>query len=251
MTYSGADMSQSSLAALLQLEVPPVAIAFVDTPPAGVPRVSSPEPAGCGYWRRAADGEVFFTLAEDHTGCPVGAHTHRVPLTAPERDELMGLVKTMVDLSYLKMADVPKIAQRATPLQVAVYSPLTLAPTRPDVVLVRSTPRQLMLLAEAAESAGISGAAPAMGRPTCAVLPESINAGRTAVSFGCVGNRVYTGATDNEAYFAIPGQHLAALQTSLEIIVRANQSLEQFHQARARACAARHPRTPRELAHRR
>jgi uncharacterized protein (DUF169 family) len=233
-------MSQSQLAELLQLRVPPVAIAFVDAPPADVRRVSSPEPAGCGYWRRAAEGEVFFTLAEDHKRCPVGAHTHHVPLSSSEQDELMALVKTMVDLSYLKMEDVPKIAQRATPLQAAVYSPLTLAPIAPDVVLVRGTPRQLMLLAEAAESAGVSGAAPTMGRPTCAVLPESINAARTAASFGCVGNRVYTGATDSEAYFAIPGQHLAALEASLATIVRANQALEQFHQARAAACVASH-----------
>ena len=95
-----------------------------------------------------------------------------------------------------------------------------------------------MLLAEAAEGAGISGAAPAMGRPTCAVLPESINARRTAVSFGCVGNRVYTGATDAEAYFAVPGPQLAALETSLATIVRANHALEQFHQARAESCVA-------------
>ena len=229
-------MSQTQLVELLELRVPPVAIAFVDTPPAGVPRVSSPEPAGCGYWRRAAAGEVFVTLAEDHKRCPVGAHTHHVPLTASEQDELMGLIKTMVDLSYLKMEDVAKIARRATPLQAAVYSPLTLAPIAPDVVLVRGTARQLMLLAEAAEAAGVCGAAPAMGRPTCAVLPESTNAGRTAVSFGCVGNRVYTGATDTEAYFAIPGQHLASLEQSLATIVRANQALEQFHKARAEAC---------------
>jgi uncharacterized protein (DUF169 family) len=228
-------MPQSQLAELLQLRVPPVAIAFVDTPPPDVRRVSAPEPAGCGYWRRAAEGEVFFTLADDHKRCPVGAHTHHVRLSSSEQDELMALVKTMVDLSYLKMQDVPKIAQRATPFQAAVYSPLTLAPITPDVVLVRGTPRQLMLLAEAAESAGVSGAAP-MGRPTCAVLPESINAARTAASFGCVGNRVYTGATDAEAYFAIPGQHLAALEVSLATIVRANQALEEFHQARAGAC---------------
>jgi hypothetical protein len=29
------------------------------------------EPAGCGYWRRAAEGEVFYTVADDHKGCPV------------------------------------------------------------------------------------------------------------------------------------------------------------------------------------
>ena len=226
-------MSQSSLAELLRLESPPVAVAFVDTPPAGVPRVAASEPAGCGYWRRAAAGEVFFTVADDHKRCPVGAHTHHVPLTSAEQDELMGLVKTMVDLSYLKMEDVPKIARRTTPLQTAVYAPLSRAPIPPDVVLVRGNARQLMLLAEAAENAGVTGASPAMGRPTCAVLPESINAARTAVSFGCVGNRVYTGAGETDAYFAIPGPHLAAVEKSLATIVRANEALERFHQTRA------------------
>ena len=231
-------MSENALAELLQLETPPVAIAFVDTPPAGVARVSTPEPAGCGYWRRAAAGEVFFTTADDHKRCPVGAHTHHVPLTASEQDELMELVKTMVNLSYLRMEDVPKIARRSTPLQTVVYAPLRLAPIRPDVVLVRGNSRQLMLLAEAAEHAGVAGSTPAMGRPTCAVVPESINVSRTAVSFGCVGNRVYTGASDGDSYFAIPGEHLAAVERSLATIVRANRELEKFHRARAAAAFA-------------
>ena len=226
-------MFQSSLTELLRLESPPVAIAFVDTPPAGVPRVAAAEPAGCGYWRRAAAGEVFFTVPDDHKRCPVGAHTHHVPLTSAEQDELMGLVKTMIELSYLKMEDVPKIARRKTPLQAAVYAPLSRAPIPPDVVLVRGNAKQLMLLTEAAEHAGVNGAAPPMGRPTCAVLPESINASRTAVSFGCVGNRVYTGAGETDAYFAIPGPHLAVVEKSLATIVRANEALERFHQTRA------------------
>lgn len=231
-------MSGNALAELLQLETSPVAISFVDTPPPGVARVSTPEPAGCGYWRRAAAGEVFFTTADDHKRCPVGAHTHHVPLTASEQDELMALVKTMVDLSYLRMEDVPKIARRSTPLQTVVYAPLRLAPIRPDVVLVRGNSRQLMLLAEAAEHAGVAGATPAMGRPTCAVVPESMNASRTAVTFGCVGNRVYTRATDGDAYFAIPGEHLTAIEGSLATIVRANHELEKFHRTRAAAAFA-------------
>jgi uncharacterized protein (DUF169 family) len=221
-----------SLADLLQLDTAPVAISFVDAPPAGVPRVSAAEPAGCAYWRRAAEGDVFFTVADDHKRCPVGAHTHHVPLTDSEQKELMGLVQTMVDLSYLKMEDVPRIPRRSTPLQVAVYAPLTQAPVPPDVVLVRGNARQLMLLAEAAESAGVAGATPTLGRPTCALLPQAINEARTAASFGCVGNRVYTGASDGEAYFAIPGAHLSAIETSLATIVRANEALETFHQGR-------------------
>jgi uncharacterized protein (DUF169 family) len=228
-------MSRTSLAELLHLTVPPVAIAFVDTPPPGVSRVSAGEPAGCGYWRRAAGGEVFFTVADDHKGCPVGAHTHNVTLSPPEQASLMDMVQTMVGLSYLRMDEVPQIPTRRTPLQVAVYAPLAAAPVPPDVVLVRGNPQQLMLLAEAAQAAGLTGEGATLGRPTCAVLPEAINSARTAASFGCIGNRVYTGAGDTEAYFAIPGPHLGAIEEKLSVIVRANQELEKFHRGRAAA----------------
>lgn len=228
-------MPDSSLAQLLRLDSPPVAVAFVDAPPDGVPRVAASEPAGCGYWRRAAQGEVFYTLADDHKRCPIGAHTHNVPLSPAEQQELMGLVGTMVELSYIRMEEVPQIPTRRSPLQVAVYAPLSNTPVEPDVVLVRGKARQLMLLAEAAQAAGVAGAGPTMGRPTCAALPEAINSERTAASFGCVGNRVYTGAGDDDAYFAIPGRQLAALEEKLALIVRANEELEKFHRARAEA----------------
>jgi uncharacterized protein (DUF169 family) len=228
-------MPVSSLTQLLGLDSPPVAIAFVDAPPAGVPHVASIEPAGCGYWRRAAQGEVFYTVADDHKRCPVGAHTHNVPLSPGEQQELMGLVGTMVELSYIRMEEVPQIPTRRTPMQVAVYAPADASPVPPDVVLVRGSARQLMLLAEAAQAAGVAGAGATMGRPTCAVLPEAINSTRTAASFGCIGNRVYTGAGDDDAYFAIPGAQLAALEEKLGVIVRANEELEKFHRARAEA----------------
>ena len=226
-------MSQSSLIDLLHLTSTPVAITFTDVAPAGVAHVEATEPAGCGYWRRAANGETFFTVADDHKRCPVGAHTHNVPLSPGEQGELMGLIETMVGLSYLKMEEVPNIPTRQTPLQVAVYSPLADAPLTPDVVLVRGNARQLMLLAEAAQAAGVATDGATMGRPTCAVIPAAINAGRTAASFGCVGNRVYTGADENDAYYAIPGSQLEVVEAQLATIVAANQALEAFHRARA------------------
>jgi uncharacterized protein (DUF169 family) len=228
-------MSQTPLTELLCLTSAPVAITFVDEAPPGVPHVSAAEPAGCGYWRRAAAGEVFFTVAEDHKRCAVGAHTHNVTLSPAEQQELMSLVQTMVGLSYLKMEDVPQIPTRRTPLQVAVYAPLAAAPVPPDVVLVRGNARQLMLLAEAADAAGVAGSGATMGRPSCAVLPEAINSMRTAASFGCIGNRVYTGAADTEAYFAIPGPQFDVVEKTLAVIVRANQELEKFHRGRAAA----------------
>jgi uncharacterized protein (DUF169 family) len=231
-------VSEPSIAALLCLTSPPIAITFLDAPPPGVPHVSSAEPAGCGYWRRAAAGEVFFTTADDHKRCPVGAHTHNVTLSAAEQQELMELVQTMVGLSYLTMEDVAQIPTRRTPMHVAVYAPLALSPVPPDVVLVRGNARQLMLLAEAAQAAGVAGTGATMGRPTCAVIPEAINSTHTAASFGCAGNRVYTGADATDAYFAIPGGRLAAVEHKLATIVHANQELEKFHRGRAAAASA-------------
>ena len=231
-------MPHTSLSELLRLDSPPVAITFTDDIPPGVPHVSEIEPAGCGYWRRAASGEVFYTVADDHKRCPVGAHTHHVELSADEQRELMGLVETMVGLSYVKLEEIPLIPRRTSPLHIAVYAPLSRAPLAPDVVLVRGNARQLMLLAEAAQSAGIGGTGATMGRPTCAVLPQAMNSERTAASFGCVGNRVYTGAGETDAYFAIPGSHLGAMEASLSKIVRANDELERFHRARAATAAS-------------
>jgi uncharacterized protein (DUF169 family) len=225
-------MPDSSLEALLGLSSSAVAITFSDTPPQGVARVAATEPAGCGYWRRAAAGEVFYTSADDHKRCPVGAHTHNVPLSEAEQQELMGLVGTMVGLEYIRLEEVPSIPTRRTPLRHATYAPLAKAPAAPDVVLVRGNARQLMLLAEAAQLAGIASKGATMGRPTCAVLPQAINTAETAASFGCVGNRVYTGAGENDAYFAIPGSKLRVLEDKLATIVRANEALERFHLGR-------------------
>lgn len=225
-----------TLEQLLGTKTPPIAVAFREKPPAEVARIGAARPAGCGYWRVAAEeGQVFFTEASDHYNCPIGAHTHGVSLPAEVGQQLEGLITTMVGLKYLKMADIPNIPRRQAPFGVAVYAPLAAAPCPPDVVLVRGNARQLMLLAEAAQAAGVAGDGATLGRPTCAVLPQAIATGKTASSFGCVGNRVYTGASDDEAYFAIPGERLQELVSSLATIVNANRELELFHRARASA----------------
>src|SRR6266704_2147665 len=217
---------------LLDLTTAPIAITFCDQPPTGVPRVERAEPASCGYWRRAAAGEVFYTEAADQLNCAMGAHTHNVPMGPEKRKELEGLIDTMVALEYLSIAEVPRIPRRKSPFRLAVYAPLDKAPLAPDVVLIRADVRQLMLLTEAARGAGIGSPGPTLGRPTCSVLPEAIDRSRSASSFGCAGNRVYTGATDHEGYFAVPGAQLAALESRLATVVRANRELEKFHRQR-------------------
>jgi hypothetical protein len=126
------------------------------------------EPAGCGYWRRAAAGTCSSPRPTTTSPCPLGAHTHNVTLSPAEQQELMGLVQTMVGLSYLRIADVARIPTRNTPLKVAVYAPL--APPRCHRTWCRSAVRAAVdALAEAAQVAGVAGTVATMGRPTCAV----------------------------------------------------------------------------------
>ena len=213
-----------------------VAVSFLDDRPDGIDAIDDGAPASCSYWRLAVDQRrTFYTESKHHFGCPVGAHTHSVRLPGEVKAELEGLVNTMVGLKYLTPEDVQGLPTRESAMAFAVYAPLDLARFAPDLVLVRGNARQLMLLAEASQAAGVEGGTPTMGRPTCAVIPQAIQTAKTSASFGCIGNRVYTGTPDNEAYFAIPGQHLADVIAKLHIIANANRELEKFHQGRVGA----------------
>ena len=217
---------------LLGLRVAPVAVTFASAAPAGVPRVAKAGPAGCAYWKQAAEGAAFYTEASDHFNCPVGSYTHGVGLPPERAKELEGVVGTMVGLQYIRMEEVGALPRRTEPFKVAVYAPLAEAPVPPDVVLVRGRARQIMLVAEAARAAGLAGDAAAMGRPACAMIPAVLARPGGVTSLGCIGNRVYTGLGDDELYFTIPGARIGDLVERLETVLHANRELEQYHQAR-------------------
>jgi uncharacterized protein (DUF169 family) len=217
---------------LLSLKTPPVALTFRAAAPPNVPHVASAGPSGCSYWKRAAEGETFYTEAADHYHCPIGAYTHGIDLPPAQMQELQGIVGTMVSLGYLRGEEVPGIPRRQEAFGVAVYGPLADAAEPPDVVLVRGNARQLMLLQEAAQAAGVAGAAPLMGRPTCAAVPLAMQTQVGVSSLGCIGNRVYTDLGDDEFYYALPGKHLTAVADKLVTIVNANAELEKYHRAR-------------------
>lgn len=217
---------------LLNLEAAPVAVTFHDVRPNNVPHTEKVEPSGCTYWRRAAEGKTFYTEASDHYNCPIGCYTHNVELPATQAEELENTLGLMVELGYITMEEVPGIPRQKNPFQSAVYSPLADATGTPDVVIISGTPRQMMLLTEAATAAGIGTQDGVMGRPTCAVIPAVVQGGRSASSLGCIGNRVYTALSDDDFYFAFPGEHIDAIVEKLETIVNANRALEAYHQQR-------------------
>jgi uncharacterized protein (DUF169 family) len=216
----------------LNLEWRPVAIAFMTAPPTGLRRVSQALPAGCAYWKHASEGHSFFTMPEDHYNCTVGALVHGVTLPDAQTRELETIVGTMIGLEYLQGDEVNSIPRRHEPMQVAAYAPLADATFAPDVVIFRGNARQLMLMSEAARSAGLFGGGDILGRPACAMIPLSESTGGAVASFGCIGNRVYTGLGNDEFYVVIPGRGLAKTLERLAVILNANEQLEAFHRAR-------------------
>ncbi len=221
------------LETLLALKAPPVGLVFSEAPLPGVARVDGPAPAGCAYWKRAAKGDVFYTVGEDHLGCAIGAHTHGAELTVDAKNNLMAMIGMMTDAGYIEASEIPAIPHRTSKLDFVTYGPLDRLPRDADVVLVRATPRSAMLLAEATHAAGVRSEHASVIRPACAMIPDVMKNGRAATSFGCIGNRVYTELPDDEVWSALDGPALAATLAKLDTIVAANQKLESFHRARA------------------
>ncbi len=224
--------NKTQLAALLGLKSQPVAVKFQSSPPAGVPRIDAAALSGCTYWKYAAEGRTFYTEAADHYGCPIGSHTHGIDLPEDKAKELNRLIGFMVELKYLEASEVPGIPRRAEPFCVAVYAPLAKAAFEPDAVLVHGNARQMMLLGEALQLAGLACDSSMVGRPTCAAIPAVMQSGRSATNLGCIGNRVYTDLPDDELYVVFAGANLDIVTEKLATIVHANQELQQFHAAR-------------------
>jgi uncharacterized protein (DUF169 family) len=208
-----------------------VAVSFVEQVPAGIEKFDGSEPSSCSFWRLAAAGKVFYTLAEDHFNCAVGAYTHNIELSPERGKETEQTLKFMFDLGYVKPEEVPQIPRLTKTPVAIVYAPLGETPVAPSVVLFACRPSGAMLLSEAANRAGVASGAPALGRPTCMALPASLQMG-AILSLGCIGNRVYTGLGEDEMYFVLRGQDLPAVAEGLTTISSANSALQQYAQGR-------------------
>jgi uncharacterized protein (DUF169 family) len=230
-----ADVEQT-MARTLDLSRRPIAVAFRDTPPAGVAPFTGSEPSGCSFWRLAAAGRTFYTVPADHYSCPIGAHTHAVPLPAPRAAELEQTLGLMTRIGYVRMEEVPGIPVLPRTPGAVVYAPLGETPVDPDVVLVAGRPGRLMLLLEAAGRAGVATQPGLLGRPTCMALPAALSGGVVA-STGCIGNRVYTDLGDDELYVAVTGRDVVRVTAELATIVAANDTLATYHRDRRRALA--------------
>jgi uncharacterized protein (DUF169 family) len=209
----------TALSQALHLAVPPIAIAFTDVAPAGVPPfdepMSEPTPdgrtgrvaAGCVFWIKAAQ-RGFRTVPEDHGNCSVGRYTHGlVPMSdiADNADVATLLESGWVDLEAVRA--IPVVSERA---DVITYSPLAEAAIAPDVVLLRVNGWQLMILSEALPGLRIEG------KPQCQIVALAKEHGEVAASVGCALSRARTGMRPDEMTFAMPGARLAEVLRAVQ-----------------------------------
>ena len=184
----------------LHLALPPVAITFAHVVPPGIPMFDATASAGCQFWQHAAQ-RAFVTTPRDHELCAIGTFTHNLEGTPAHEADRADALKVFADLGYVRPEDlavVPVLAQR---YPYVVYGPLAQMP--------------------------------AMGRPACAIVPQTINSGRAALSLGCCGARAYLDAlTDDIALYAIPGAKLETYVSRIAALAQANTVLAKFHALR-------------------
>lgn len=222
------DLSEQ-LQSALGLANTPLAITFHDSA-SGVPGFDNPMPepaddgrtgrvpAGCVFWMHAADS-TFSTVAADHRNCSVGSVTHGFLELGDVLDS--GDVGALLESGWVTpeaaMA-IPVVEE--TPEEV-VYGPLGDSTSDPDVVFIRITGRQLMVLHDAFPSLRIEG------KPQCHIIPIA-KAGEMAASVGCQLSRVRTQMPNAEVTCAIPADQLEGLLERLSVTAKADHAVAQY-----------------------
>ena len=177
---------------------------------------------------------MFVTSAADHERCAIGQYTHSLDMSPAGAADLEDALKLFADLTYVTerdVASIPVIKQKASHI---IYGPLAATPLPPDVVLLFVHAAQTLILSEASQQIE-GGLPPAMGRPACAVVPQTRNSGRSALSLGCCGARAYLDILRNDiALYAVPGASIDAFADRVAALAQANGILAVFHQIRRR-----------------
>jgi uncharacterized protein (DUF169 family) len=209
----------NDLTLTLHLASPPLAITFSAAPPEGVTPFDEPMPdalsdgrtgrvpAGCVFWMKAAD-RTFSTVAEDHANCSVGSVTHGFQTL----EEVAGNsdVAALLESGWVTMDVVPQIPFVHDKPGAVTYGPLADTPVDPDVVFLRVTGRQLMVLSDAIPGLRIEG------KPQCHIVAVAKDQQEPAASVGCALSRVRTGMQSTEMTCALPASQLPEIVESIK-----------------------------------
>jgi len=223
----------TELTSTLGLDSPPIAVALADSRPPGLPAFEEVVPSACTFWRRAETG-AFYATAAQHYRCPIGAMVMGFDLPGEVQTELMSLVGFMGGQGYVGAGEPALIPTLPGKAAGVVYGPLRDFPLEPDFVLIWVTPRQAMIMTEAAGTCHWTLADPPAlrGRPACAAIPLAGSRGAATLSLGCVGMRTFTEVADDRMLAVIPAGAVGTLQRALAGTVQANRTMAGFYERR-------------------
>ena len=217
------------------LSVAPIAITFRgEGEESGAPPFDRPMPAPAGDGRtgRAAAGCVFWmeapratfsTVAADHANCSVGSVTHGFKTL----EEVAGNedVAALLECNWVSQEAVPQIPTVQERPGSVVYGPLAETTVDPDVVLLRLSGRQLMVLHEALPGLRVEG------KPQCHIIAIAKEQGEVAASVGCQLSRVRTGMSNSEMTCAIPAAALGDVVERVEAAATADAAVARYASA--------------------
>lgn len=220
-----------ALAQTLGTDVPPIAITFLDRVPDDVPAFDDPMPppapdgrtgrvsAGCVFWMKST-ARTFSTVPADHGNCSVGSVTHGMKTL----DEVAsnGDVAALLDCNWVTMEVVPLIPVVTQKPAAVTYGPLAETTRDPDVVMLRLTGRQLMVLSDALPGLRVEG------KPQCHIIAVAKEHGEVAASVGCQLSRVRTGMSNGEMTVAIPASRVASTIEALLVTAAADDAVARY-----------------------
>jgi uncharacterized protein (DUF169 family) len=201
----------------LGLTRPPVQVSYLDAPPQGVTEHPGGVPSVCSFFAEGAS-RPFYAGVDAHDACEIGAFVLGMKPEGELGQRLMGTVGMMQKEGYLAPGEETKIPRNLVAPKYVAYGPLGTVPAAPTTVLMFGTARSAMLAVEAA-----GGNVPMNGRPMCAINPILNQGAPVAISFGCIGSRVFTQMGDGEVIVGVRGDHLESFAASVRKIRRANE----------------------------
>lgn len=225
------ERAAGDLTSILHLTEPPIGITFSDEAPPGVPAFDDPMPeptpdgrtgrvpAGCVFWMKAID-RTFVTAPEDHGNCSVGSLTHG--LVGLEEAAGRADVHALVASGWVTEVVLSQIPTVSTRPGFITYGPLSEAAAEPDVVLLRVSPKQLMMISDALPD--LHGG----GKPQCHIVALAKEHGQVAASVGCMLSRTRTGMSPDEMTCALPAARLQEVLQKLGAAAEADAAVASY-----------------------
>ena len=221
----------------LGLSHAPIAITLSQEAPAGVPFYEGDVPApsedgrtgkvtaGCVFWIKSQD-RTFTTKADDHFNCSVGSVTHGLKTL----NEVMGNedVASLLESTWVTPEEAMQLPVVKTRHQFITYGPVSQTPIDPDVILLRLSAYQGMVLHDS------FGDMPIVGKPQCHIVPLAKEQNQIAMSTGCTLSRIRTGMSPDEMTCAIPAGRFPEVVEKLETRQRANAHVASYANADGR-----------------